>query len=190
MLDPILLKIAKTAILSRFDDSFVIDKDLLLKEYPFLNKDGASFVTLNYNGALRGCIGSIIAHRTLLDDIISNANSAAFSDPRFSPLKTDELDKLNLEVSVLTKPELLNYKDYNDLKDKINAGTDGLILKYGSYQGTFLPQVWEQLPDKERFLEHLSYKAGTNPSIYEHNPDIYVYQVDAIEEDFDAVLPL
>jgi AmmeMemoRadiSam system protein A len=191
MLDNVLLRIAKTAILQKFDSRYEIDELKLLKEYPFLAKDGASFVTLNKSKKLRGCIGSIVAHRTLLDDIIHNAKSAAFSDPRFNPLNVDEIgDDLTLEVSILTEPKLLEYEDYEDLKKKIIPKIDGLILKYGRYQGTFLPQVWEQLPLTEQFLEHLSYKAGANPSIYQKHPAIYKYQVEHIEDSWNEILPL
>ena len=191
MLDPILLRIAKTAILSKFDSKYTIDKESLLKRYPFLSKPGAAFVTLNKEKNLRGCIGSIIAHRTLLDDIIHNAQSAAFSDPRFNPLEQGELDEsLTLEVSVLSEPQRVEYGDYEDLKRKIVPQKDGLILKYGQYQGTFLPQVWEQLPTSEQFLEHLSYKAGANPSIYTLHPEIYRYRVEHIEDRFDEILSL
>ena len=190
MLDQVVLKIAKASILHRLKGDHDINKEGLFRDYPFLNKDGASFVTLKHKGELRGCIGSIIAYQTLLDDIINNASAAAFEDPRFLPLGEDELSSLTLEVSVLTKPQLINYDDFDDLKNKIEVDVDGLIIKYGSYQGTFLPQVWEQLPFKDDFLEHLSYKAGSNPSIYEEHPDIYKYQVQAIEEEFNAILPL
>lgn len=191
MLDPILLRIAKTAILSKFDSSYKIDKEKLLHNYPFLAQKGAVFVTLNKQKNLRGCIGSIIAHRTLLEDIIHNAQSAAFEDPRFAPLSKEETNEnLMLEVSVLSEPEKIEYADYKDLKRKIVQDKDGLILKYGHYQGTFLPQVWEQLSTPEEFLEHLSYKAGANPTIYQHHPDIYRYRVEHIKERWDAIQPL
>ena len=190
MIDPILLRIAKTAILSRFDSVYVIDKDKLLLEYPFLKAKGAAFVTLDYAQKLRGCIGTIVPHQTLLEDVLQNAQSAAFSDPRFQPLNADEFAALTLEVSVLTPPTPLEYSDYEDLKAKIRPHVDGLILKYGQYQGTFLPQVWEELPSPHQFLEHLSYKANANPTIYQHHPDIFVYQVEAIKEDFNAILPI
>ncbi len=191
MIDPILLRIAKTAILSKFDDSYAVDKEKLLRQYPFLAQKGAVFVTLNKGQSLRGCIGSIIAHRPLIDDIVHNAESAAFSDPRFPPLEAEEIDTaLMLEVSVLSEPQLIEYDDYEDLKKKIVPHKDGLILKYGQYQGTFLPQVWQQLPTPEQFLEHLSYKAGANPSIYSLHPDIYRYRVEHIRERWDAIQPL
>jgi len=190
MLDPILLRIAKTSILGEFDTSYVLNKEKLLSDYPYLGKSGATFVTLNYDTNLRGCIGSIIAHTTLLDDIVNNAVSAAFKDYRFNPLSSDELSHLTLEVSVLSEPKLLDYKDFDDLSTKIRPNVDGLILKHGVYQGTFLPQVWEQLPNTKLFLEHLSMKAGSNPAIYYEHPKIYTYQVEAIKENFDEILSL
>jgi hypothetical protein len=190
MIDSILLQIAKNVILSQFDSSYVLDKESLIKKFPFLDDDGAAFVTLKYKHQLRGCIGSIIAHRKLLDDVIYNAKSAAFSDPRFASLNSDEFPFLTLEVSVLTKPEILEYEDFDDLAQKIQPNIDGLILKHGSYQGTFLPQVWEQLPEPKDFLEHLSMKAGSNQSIYKEHPTIYKYRVEAIEDDFNKILPL
>ena len=190
MPDAVLLQIAKSTILNRIDNNNSFDKNKLLKEYPFLKKDGATFVTLKTQGELRGCIGSIIAHRTLLDDIINNAVSAGFSDPRFNSLNEDELSQLTIEVSVLSEPTIIEYKNFDDLCEKIQPNIDGLILKHGIYQGTFLPQVWEQLPSPKLFLEHLSQKAGSFLSIYEEHPTIYRYRVDAIEENFDEILPL
>lgn len=190
MLDNILLRIAKSAILSKLEDSYSFDKDRLLNDYPYLNKDGAAFVTLNHNHQLRGCIGSIVAYRTLLEDIIHNALSAAFRDPRFTPLSPNELEQLVLEVSILSEPEALKYKDYDDLLTKVEPGLDGLILKHGSFQGTFLPQVWEQLPTAKEFLDHLSVKAGANPSIYDDNPTIYRYRVEHIQDNFNEIQEL
>ena len=190
MLDSILLRIAKSSILERLDDSYTFDKEGLLENYPFLKRDGAAFVTLKYDNNLRGCIGSLVAHRILLDDIISNALSAGFSDPRFQQLSADELSHLTLEVSLLSEPEILEYTDFSDLCEKVRPNIDGLILKHAVYQGTFLPQVWEQLPTPQLFLEHLSMKAGANISIYDEHPTIYRYSVDALEESFDEVLQL
>jgi len=190
MLDSILLRIAKTAILHSLDPRYQIDKETLIQKYPYLAQEGATFVTLNYDKALRGCIGSIIAHKPLIDDIIGNALSAAFHDPRFSPLHVNELSHLDLEVSVLSTPKILEYNNFDDLLTKIRPHIDGLILNDGVYRGTFLPQVWEQLPQPVQFLEHLSYKAGANPSIYKEHPAIYTYTVDAMQEKFDAILPI
>lgn len=187
MLNNILLQIAKSAILSRFEGENILDKDLLLKEFPFLQEKRAVFVTLNYNQQLRGCIGSITPYRSLLEDVIHNAISAAFSDPRFAPLSSRELDNLTLEVSVLSQPKILEYSDYEDLLKKVRPFVDGLILHHGAYQGTFLPQVWEQLPHAEQFLQHLSMKAGANPSIYAQHPTIYRYEVEHIKDNFKNI---
>lgn len=190
MLDPILLQIAKSAILTKFDESYSFDEKSLLERYPYLKKDGAAFVTLKYDKDLRGCIGSIVAHRTLYEDIAGNAVSSGFGDPRFKPLSANELSHLRLEVSVLSEPQILEYKDFDDLCKKVKPHVDGLILKHNRYQGTFLPQVWEQLTTPELFLEHLSMKAGADISIYKEHPTIYRYGVESIEESFDEVLPL
>lgn len=190
MLDSILLRIAKSSILRRLDNRYFFDEEELLQEYPYLSRQGAVFVTLRYKNDLRGCIGSVTAHRTLLDDIVFNAVSAGFSDPRFNSLSLDELSHIKLEVSLLSEPTILNYRDLSDLLEKVQPNIDGLILKHKSYHGTFLPQVWEQLPTPELFLEHLSMKAGADISIYQQNPTIYRYGVDAIEENFDEVLSL
>ena len=187
MLDSVLLSIAKTAILSKFDNTIEFDKEALFEKYPYLAQKGAVFVTLNQNSSLRGCIGSLVAHRELFDDIVHNAISAAFHDPRFTPLSEYDLKELQLEVSLLSEPKELSYIDFEDLKSKITPFRDGLILRHGQYQGTFLPQVWEQLPKVEQFLEHLAYKAGANPSIYAQHPQIFLYGVDKISEKFDAV---
>lgn len=190
MLDAILLRIAKSAILSRFDDDMSVDEKSILQEYPDLAKDGAAFVTLKFDDSLRGCIGSIVPHRRLLDDVVHNAISAGFRDPRFNALSIDELSHLNLEVSVLSEPEILEYDDYEDLLKKVQPNIDGLILTHEKHQGTFLPQVWEQLPSTKEFLEHLSIKAGATPSIYSEHPIIYRYGVEHIEEKFDEIKEL
>ncbi len=190
MLDSILLRIAKSAILNKLNHTYKFDENKLLERYPFLKKDGATFVTLKKDGELRGCIGSIIAYRTLLDDVINNAISAGFEDPRFNALSEDELSRLNIEVSLLSEPTIVKYEDFDNLCEKIQPNVDGLILKHGIYQGTFLPQVWEQLPTPKLFLEHLSQKAGSSISIYEEHPIIYRYSVDSTEEEFDEILQL
>ncbi|MFT7004117.1 MAG: AmmeMemoRadiSam system protein A [Sulfurimonas sp.] len=190
MLDNILLQIAKSSILGKFDEKYLPDKEKVLRQYPFLLKSGATFVTLKYDGNLRGCIGSIIAHTSLYEDILHNAYSAAFGDSRFSPLTREELSLLTLEVSVLSEPKILEYEDYDDLLKKVEPNLDGLILKHASYQGTFLPQVWEQLPTVDEFLRHLSMKAGANESIYEHHPSIYRYRVEHIRDKFDEIQEL
>ena len=190
MLDSILLRIAKSSILSRLDEEYSFDKDKLLLEYPLLKKDTATFVTLKCGNDLRGCIGSVSPYRMLYDDVFHNAISAGFHDPRFQPLTTNELSNLRLEVSVLSEPKLLEYKDFNDLCEKLEPNVDGLILKHSGYQGTFLPQVWEQLPTPKQFLEHLSMKAGADTSIFAQNPTIYRYGVNSLNNHFYEIVTL
>jgi hypothetical protein len=174
-IEDILLEVARISILNEFNSSFKIDKQLLQKEFSPLQEQRASFVTINLNGKLRGCIGSLVAHRNLLDDIIHNAHSSAFSDGRFSRLSYEEFKQISIEISVLTPPVKLEYTDTNDLKEKIKPFEHGVILQFENKQATFLPQVWEQLPNVEDFFMHLSHKAGFSESCLSHNPTIYTY---------------
>jgi AmmeMemoRadiSam system protein A len=123
-------------------------------------KNRGCFVTLTKSGVLRGCIGYIEGIKPLFEAIIDNAKNAAMSDPRFPEVTPEELPGIRIEVSVLTPPEPLEYKDPQDLLNKLVPNQDGIILQSGYHQSTFLPQVWEQLPDKIDFLEHLSMKGG------------------------------
>lgn len=175
------LKIAREAIASKFDGSDV-NKDTYLNQYPTLGVQKATFVTLTLHGQLRGCIGSLIAHRPLIDDLISNAQSAAFHDPRFSPLTLAEFQIVTIEVSLLSEPHLLGYNDIADLKSKIRINEDGVILRYGNNQATFLPQVWEELNDFESFFAHLGMKAGLGSDPLHCHPEIYTYQVEKIKD--------
>lgn len=180
-MNTVLLSIARDAIKSRFEP-LEIDKIALLDAYPEMEKRSACFVTLKQNGRLRGCIGSLVAHRSLLEDIIANARSAAFKDPRFEPLQEDELEKTKIELSLLSPPALLEYRDTKDLKAKIHVGRDGVVLKVQEHQATFLPQVWEELPEFELFFSHLCQKAGLKADCLEAHPEIYTYQVEKSEE--------
>lgn len=125
-----------------------------------LKESSGCFVTLTINGNLRGCIGYIEPVKPLYQAVIDNARNAALSDPRFSPVKQEELGRIAVEVSVLTKPVPLEYSGPDDLLSKLRPGVHGVILQKGPFQSTFLPQVWEQLPDKVMFLEHLALKGG------------------------------
>jgi AmmeMemoRadiSam system protein A len=126
----------------------------------WLREYRASFVTLKLGGELRGCIGSLEAHRSLAEDIAHNAQAAAFRDPRFAPLNAEEFARVKVEVSVLSPAKRLHFSSHAELARSLNPGQDGLILECGNRRGTFLPQVWEQLPDPEQFLAHLKNKAG------------------------------
>jgi AmmeMemoRadiSam system protein A len=121
------------------------------------------FVTLTKAGQLRGCIGYIEGIMPLYEAVIDNAKNAALSDPRFPPVTPDELADITIEISALTPPQPLEFKDPQDLLNQLKPGEDGIILKDGFHQSTYLPQVWEQLPNKLRFLENLSMKAGMAP---------------------------
>ena len=121
---------------------------------------GASFVTLEKNGRLRGCIGSLEAYRPLAEDVCSNAYAAAFRDPRFEPLGEEELENLQISISVLTPAQPIEFESEQDLIDQLQPGVDGLILTDGGRRGTFLPSVWEQCPKATDFLRHLKLKAG------------------------------
>lgn len=175
------IQIAKEAIKSYFDGS-KMDTNALMKQYPQMGLKQATFVTLTLHGRLRGCIGSIIAHRPLLDDLISNARSAAFDDPRFPPLSLEEFEEVKIEVSLLSNPEPLEYRNADELSRIIRPGQDGVILRLGNHQATFLPQVWEELSDFETFFAHLGMKAGIGSDPLSYHPEIYTYQVEKIKE--------
>ena len=178
----ILLKIARASILEEFEGKKLINRDELIREYPFLAEERATFVTLKIDGNLRGCIGSILPRMPLIDDVIYNAKQAAFADPRFPPLTPQEYEKIHIEVSILTIPKKLEYEDINDLRQKIRPNIDGVILSLGEYQATFLPSVWEELPNFDIFFGHLCMKAGMSGDCLKYHPIIYTYQAEIIEE--------
>ncbi len=137
------------------------EKPPVPKDIPAVTQQNCGcFVTLTKHGNLRGCIGYIEGIKPLYQAIIDNAKNAALGDPRFPNVTPDELKNIKVEVSVLTPPEPFEYTDPDDLLNKIEPHVDGIILKKGMRQSTFLPQVWDQLPDKVTFLEHLAMKAG------------------------------
>ena len=125
-----------------------------------LGEQRAAFVTLKINGQLRGCIGSLTAHRPLALDAVHNAYAAAFKDPRFPPLSKPEYDLLKIKISVLTKAVPMQFNSEEELLGQLQPGVDGLILTAGKNRGTFLPAVWQDLPDPVDFLRHLKLKAG------------------------------
>jgi AmmeMemoRadiSam system protein A len=127
---------------------------------PALAQPGATFVTLTQEGHLRGCIGSLEAHRPLGDDVRANARAAAFGDPRFSPLRPSELQRTRIEVSLLTPAVHIYFRDEQDAVAQLRPGIDGLILEWDGKRGTFLPQVWENLNEPQLFLNLLKQKAG------------------------------
>lgn len=140
----------------------------------------ASFVTLHSDHRLRGCIGSLDATRSLIDDVAHNAYAAAFEDPRFAPLSGAEFERLSIHLSVLSTPEPICFSSERELLSQLRPRVDGLVLEAGFRRGTFLPSVWEQLPEPVEFLRHLKLKAGLAENYW--SPDISVkrYTVEAI----------
>jgi AmmeMemoRadiSam system protein A len=143
-----------------------------------------TFVTLKKKGQLRGCIGNLQAVGSVADGIKSNARSAAFHDSRFSPVTAGELEDIDIDISILSQPQVLEYSDGSDLISKLRPGIDGVILQLGAAGATFLPQVWDQLPNAEQFLGHLCRKAGLAETAWrDSHPRIEVYQVQCFEEE-------
>lgn len=154
----------------------------LLDEEIFQTRRG-TFVTLTKNSQLRGCIGNLVPEKTIVQGVKENAVNAAFNDPRFPALSKEELDKISIEVSLLTEPQPLEYKDADDLLSKLRPNVDGVIIRRGMHSATFLPQVWEQLGDKEMFLSHLCMKAGLPENEWRKgNLEVLTYQVQYFEE--------
>jgi AmmeMemoRadiSam system protein A len=150
---------------------------------PFMCEKRGGFVTIHKSGSLRGCIGYILPVMELYRTVIENAYNAAYNDPRFPPLTRQELEEIDIEISILSVPKKLEYKGVDDLLGKLHPGKDGIIIKKGGYSATFLPQVWEQLPEKRDFLEHLCMKAGLSPREWETGSlDIEHYSALVIEE--------
>jgi len=132
---------------------------------------------------LRGCIGTIEPIQPLTDGVVDNALNAAFRDPRFPPLSPEEYDDVDVEVSLLTVPEILEFHDSNDLLDKLQPGVHGVILSKGWHRATFLPQVWDQLPDKITFIEHLCQKAGMGNDCWKDSGvEVRVYTAEHFSE--------
>jgi AmmeMemoRadiSam system protein A len=150
---------------------------------PLLRTEGAAFVTLTVDGQLRGCVGALQPYQSLADDVREHAIAAALQDYRFQPVNPAELPRIRIEISRLTLPQPLAYTDANDLLAKLRPGVDGVILRDDSRRATFLPQVWEQLPDKEEFLGHLCAKMGASPNWWMlKHLNVQVYQVEEFHE--------
>lgn len=148
-----------------------------------LRERGACFVTLTKKDELRGCIGHIFACRPLYESVLENAKHAALEDRRFPPVEARELDEIAVEVSVLTTARRLEYKSPEDLLARLRPGVDGVVFGLRGKRATYLPQVWEQLPDKEPFLRQLALKAGLRAGAWE-DPEaaLLTYQVQSFKE--------
>ncbi len=174
----VVIQLAKAAISVALGVESTFDLEQAIKNYPQLERNAAVFVTLTTGSddRLRGCIGTLSAYRPLYEDIIANAKSAAFHDPRFSPLTPDEWSRVKVEVSILTEPKVLHYISIEDLKSKIKPQVDGVVLEHNGYRATYLPQVWEQLPQFDDFFTSLCTKAGLSQNCLEQHPEIKTYQ--------------
>lgn len=148
-----------------------------------LQKDGASFVTLTKRGELRGCVGALEAYQPLVEDVRDHALAAAFDDYRFIPLHPEELPDIEIEISRLTSPRPVEYTNSEELLLKIRPDIDGVILRDRQRRATFLPQVWEKLPQPEIFLSHLCQKMGCDPDLWRYKKlDVFTYQVEMFHE--------
>ena len=150
-----LIAIARAAIAAGLGQPQVVAKGAA-----WLQEPGATFVTLTQRGQLRGCIGTLQAHRSVLEDVQANAVAAATRDPRFPPLAAEELGHTRIEVSLLSQMQPLDFGSESDATAQLRPGIDGVLLEFGHHRSTFLPQVWEQLPDRREFMAQLKQKAG------------------------------
>lgn len=173
----ILLKLARTAIASHFS---LTGKEIFANDW--LLEPAATFVTLTEKENLRGCIGTLEAYRPLREDVHENALAAAFRDPRFPPLTYDELGAIRIEVSLLSPPEPMSFKNEEDALAQLHPHVDGIVLAAGFHRATFLPQVWEQLPEPRDFMLHLMHKAGLLPGHWPHDMKLSRYTVSKWKE--------
>jgi len=148
-----------------------------------LQEPGASFVTLTIRGMLRGCVGTLEPYQSLAEDVCEHAVAAGLQDFRFPVVRPEELAQIEIEVSRLTKPQPLQYTTPDSLVEKLRPGVDGVVLRDGLRRATFLPQVWEQLPNPVEFLEHLCTKMGADPKAWKRKKlEVLVYQVEEFHE--------
>ncbi len=175
-----LLELARAVIDNRLGGDSSLPR---IGDSSLLQKRG-TFVTLKRNNQLRGCIGNIEPVNPIQDGIIDNAVNAAFNDHRFSPMTMEELSEIDISISILTEAKELIYSDENDLVAKLRPHQDGVILRHNRTAATFLPQVWDQLPQVEQFLSHLCLKAGLSKDCWrDGEAEILVYQVQSFKED-------
>ncbi len=174
----ILLRLAADSIDSGLRTQYPIEVDVDTLPASLL-QEAACFVTLHRQGQLRGCIGSLVARQPLAQDVAENAFNAAFRDPRFPPLQSAELADLDLEISVLGTPEDLHFRTEADLIAQLRPGEDGLILEAAGHRGTFLPSVWESLPEPADFFRHLKQKAGLPMDFWSADMHIQRYDTEA-----------
>lgn len=177
----VLLPIARAAIAAQLGRNYAV-----AAEAAWLRDSGACFITLTHNNRLRGCIGTLRAHRALLEDVRQNAIAAAFRDPRFTPLALHEFESVSLEVSVLSPMAPLAFASERDVLEQLRPGLDGLVFEYGRHTSTFLPQVWEDFTDPAEFMAHLKYKAGLPPDFWDGAVKLSRYTVTKWRESDDG----
>jgi len=181
----VLLPIARVSIaeaLGRTHETVEDATEDTAKDAKWLQEKAACFVTLKQKDMLRGCIGTLEAHRSLLEDVQHNANAAAFRDTRFSPLTSEELDITEIEISLLSLMQSLIFSNEQEALAQIQPGTDGVVFEFGHYRSTFLPQVWEQLPTTKDFIAHLKTKAGLTSDFWADEVKLYRYTVSKWKE--------
>jgi uncharacterized protein len=180
----VLIRLARTAITQRLLPAGKKSApDLSDMSFSWLKEKRGVFVTLQKNGALRGCIGTLEPEKTILESVQENACHAAFDDTRFSPVTLEELEDIQIEVSLLSVPEKLHYSDAQDLLTRLVPFQDGVIVQKGYHRSTFLPQVWEQLPDPESFLTQLCQKARLDAHAWQAGDlTVFTYQVQSFTE--------
>lgn len=172
-----LLKLARGAIAVELGGN-----DMAKISHAALEQPGATFVTLTQQGQLRGCIGSLEAHRPLVQDVRENAVAAAFHDPRFRPLAVEEFEFTSVEVSLLTQAQPMSFRDEDELLGQLRPVVDGIIFQYGRHRSTFLPQVWESLPEPRQFMRQLKCKAGLPADFWADEVNVLRYTVSKWEE--------
>lgn len=168
----VLLKIARAAISRALNVPVVADESA-----SWLADKGACFVTLTQYGELRGCIGTLQAYRSLLEDVKGNAVSAALRDPRFAPLGAQELDSTDIEISLLSPTQKIEFENEADALAQLRPGIDGVVFEFGLHRSTFLPQVWEQLPRPKQFMAQLKRKAGLTEDFWAEGVNLSRYTV-------------
>jgi len=179
----ILLKLARHSIELAVSNHPLLE--LVLSEYSAqLQQEGASFVTLTEYGELRGCIGALEPYQALVQDVCEHAAAAAMDDYRFTPVSPDEVAQLVIEISRLTIPQPLQYRQPAELLTCLKPDKDGVILRDGIRRATFLPQVWEKLPDPAAFLSHLCEKMGAPSDLWRRKIlQVFTYQVEEFKEE-------
>jgi AmmeMemoRadiSam system protein A len=178
---PTLLSIARAAIAQALGGESATEEDA-----PWLAEPGACFVTLSQAGRLRGCIGSIQARRALVLDLKENAIAAALHDPRFAPMVAGDLGHTQIEVSLLSPMQALTFASEAEALAQLRPGVDGLVFEFERHRSTFLPQVWEQLPDAREFLAQLKHKAGLPQQFWADGVRLYRYTVRHWKEPDDS----